>query len=46
MRERAVRRLPVTEDGKPLGVVSMGDLAIERDPGSAPADVSAARGNE
>lgn len=46
MRERAVRRLPVAEDGKPLGIVSLGDLAIERDSGSALADVSAARGNE
>jgi CBS domain-containing protein len=45
MRERAVRRLPVTEDGKPVGVVSIGDLAIERDPDSALADISAARGN-
>lgn len=45
MRERAVRRLPVVEDGRPVGVVSIGDLAIERDPRSALADISAARGN-
>lgn len=45
MRERAVRRLPVVEGGKPVGVVSIGDLAIEEDPGSALADISAARGN-
>ena len=27
MRRYAVRRLPVVEDGRPLGVVSLGDLA-------------------
>ncbi len=42
MREKAVRRLPVVEDGKPVGVVSLGDLAIEKDPASALADISAA----
>jgi CBS domain-containing protein len=46
MRERAVRRLPVMEGGKPVGIVSIGDLAIERDPDSALADISAARGND
>jgi CBS domain-containing protein len=40
MRERSVRRLPVVEGGKPVGVVSIGDLAIERDPDSALADIS------
>jgi CBS domain-containing protein len=45
MRSRAVRRLPVVEDGRVVGVVSMGDMAIERDPGSALADVSAAKEN-
>src|SRR5438270_104008 len=39
MRERAVRRLPVVEQGKPVGVVSLGDLAIERDDNSALADI-------
>jgi CBS domain-containing protein len=42
MRERAVRRLPVAEEGLIIGVVSLGDLAIERDRGSALADISAA----
>jgi CBS domain-containing protein len=42
MRERAVRRLPVVEEGLIVGVVSLGDLAIERDRGSALADISAA----
>lgn len=46
MREKAVRRLPVVEDGgKPVGIVSLGDLAIERDRASALADISAAPGN-
>ncbi|MEW2358110.1 CBS domain-containing protein [Spirillospora sp. NPDC029432] len=45
MRERSVRRLPVIENGKPVGIVSLGDLAIEKDSGSALADISAAKGN-
>jgi CBS domain-containing protein len=45
MREQALRRLPVIEDGCPIGVVSIGDIAIDRDPGSALADVSAAPPN-
>lgn len=39
MRERAVRRLPVAEDGRIIGVLSLGDLALERDPDSALADI-------
>lgn len=46
MRERAVRRLPVVEAGKPVGIVALGDLAVERDPDSALADISAAEPNE
>jgi CBS domain-containing protein len=42
MRKHAVRRLPVTGSGRPLGVVSLGDLAQERDPESALADISRA----
>jgi CBS domain-containing protein len=46
MREHAVRRLPVLAgDGTPLGVVSLGDIAIERDRESALADISAAEPN-
>ncbi|MFD0902218.1 CBS domain-containing protein [Actinomadura sediminis] len=45
MRERAVRRLPVVEDGRPVGIVSIGDLAVEKDSASALADISAARPN-
>jgi CBS domain-containing protein len=46
MREHAVRRLPVVEDGKPVGMVSIGDLAVERDRESALADISAAPANQ
>jgi CBS domain-containing protein len=42
MRERSLRRLPVVENGQPIGIVSLGDLAMERDPNSALADISAA----
>ncbi|URN17599.1 MULTISPECIES: CBS domain-containing protein [Streptomyces] len=42
MRRHAVRRLPVVEDGRPLGVVSLGDLAVSQAPGSALADISRA----
>lgn len=45
MRERALRRLPVVQDGKVVGIVSLGDLALERDPDSALADISAAPPN-
>lgn len=41
MRDNAVRRLPVTDDDDRLvGVVSIGDLAIEADPDSVLADIS------
>jgi CBS domain-containing protein len=40
MREKAIRRVPVVESGKPVGVISIGDLAIERDADSALADIS------
>ncbi|MCW6006084.1 CBS domain-containing protein [Micromonospora sp. CPCC 205371] len=45
MRDRAVRRIPVVDAGELVGVVSLGDLAIEKDPHSALADISAAREN-
>jgi len=46
MREHAIRRLPVVEGGRPVGILSLGDLAIGHDPESALADVSAAPPNE
>ncbi|MFI8946294.1 CBS domain-containing protein [Streptomyces sp. NPDC053750] len=45
MREHAVRRLPVVDEGRPVGILSLGDLAMERDPESALGDISAARPN-
>jgi CBS domain-containing protein len=45
MREKAVRRLPVVEGGRPVGIVSLGDLAVEREPQSALGDISAAPPN-
>jgi CBS domain-containing protein len=40
MREKAIRRLPVLEEGKPVGVITIGDLAVERDAESVLADIS------
>ena len=45
MRERAIRRVPVVEEDKPVGMLSIGDLAQEKDPKSALADISAAPPN-
>jgi CBS domain-containing protein len=45
MRERALRRLPVVEDGQPVGIVTLGDVAVARDPQSVLADVSSAPPN-
>jgi CBS domain-containing protein len=41
MRTYGVRRLPVVEDGRLIGLVSLGDLAVEREPQSVLADISA-----
>jgi hypothetical protein len=40
-----VRRLLVTEGGKPVAIVSIGDFAIEQDEDSALAEISAAESN-
>ncbi|MFD5585889.1 CBS domain-containing protein [Streptomyces sp. NPDC014776] len=45
MREHSVRRVPVVDHGHPVGIVSLGDTAMERDPESALGDISAARPN-
>jgi CBS domain-containing protein len=45
MRERAVRRLVVVDDETPVGVLSLGDLAQERDRTSALGEISAAAPN-
>lgn len=41
MRRHAVRRLPVVDGDRPIGMVSIGDLAVQRDERSALADISA-----
>lgn len=43
VRERAVRRIPIVQDGTPVGVVSLGDLALET--GQKSTQVSTARPN-
>lgn len=45
MRDKAIRRVPVVDGHRPVGIVSIGDLAIERDEESALADISAAESN-
>jgi CBS domain-containing protein len=46
MRARAIRRVAVVEGQRPVGIVSIGDLAMERDADSALADISEAKPNE
>lgn len=45
VRGRSVRRIPVLRDGVPVGIVTIGDLAFERDGMSQSAGVPAARRN-
>lgn len=45
MRRHAVRRLPVVESGLPVGIVSLGDLAMATDPKSALGEISSAPAN-
>jgi CBS domain-containing protein len=45
MREHAVRRMPVLDGGRPVGIVSLGDLAEERDRRSVLGEISAAPAN-
>jgi CBS domain-containing protein len=42
MREQDIRRLPVVKHGRPVGILSLGDVAVEREPESALADISTA----
>ena len=46
MRDNALRRLPVVDGGKPVGIVTLGDLAVDADPSSALGAISAARPND
>jgi CBS domain-containing protein len=45
MRQHNIRRLPVVDGGNLVGIVSLGDLAVDRDPDSALADISKAAPN-
>ena len=45
MRKKAIRRIPVVEAGQPIGIVSIGDLAVEADGERALADISKAPAN-
>jgi CBS domain-containing protein len=47
MRQANVRRIPVVEGGRPVGIVSLGDVAIETesDSGTTLADISSEPGN-
>lgn len=45
MGENGIRRLPVVSDGQLVGVLSLGDLAQDRDAGPPLADISAASPN-
>jgi CBS domain-containing protein len=42
MEKNAVRRIPVVEEGRAIGVVTLGDLAVARDRDSALGKISAA----
>jgi CBS domain-containing protein len=45
MRDKAIRRLPVVEDGQPVGIISIGDLAGEQEPNSPLSGISDAPPN-
>ena len=45
MREHDIRRIVVVQGGRAVGIVSIGDLAVELDTDSALADISASSPN-
>jgi CBS domain-containing protein len=45
MREKAVRRIPIEEDGKLIGIVSIGDVALEKNEASVIAEISRSPAN-
>ena len=45
VRQHNIRRVPIVEGARPVGIVSIGDLALERDRDSALADISGASPN-
>ena len=46
LREKHIRRLPVVDGGRAVGILSIGDLALERDQESALAEISGAAPNK
>lgn len=46
MRQGAIRRIPIVENNRPVGIVALGDVAAEFDPNSALGQISEAPGNE
>jgi CBS domain-containing protein len=46
MEEKAIRRIPIVEGGRPVGIVSLGDLAVALDRDSALGRISAAPPSE
>ncbi len=46
MKEKAIRRVPVVKDGHAVGIVSLGDLAADREPKSALGKISEAPPNK
>ena len=45
MREHGIRRIPVVQDDRAAGILSLGDAAVEREPGSPLGEISAAAPN-
>lgn len=46
MSSQAVRRIPVMDGERPIGIVSLGDLAVDRDGSSTLGRISAAQPSE
>lgn len=46
MADNAIRRLPVVDGDRPIGIVSLGDLAVQRDRRSVLAAISSAPPDE
>lgn len=45
MADRAIRRIPVVDDGRPVGIVSLGDLAEDQSPDTVLGEISDAPPN-
>jgi CBS domain-containing protein len=45
MEKNAIRRIPVVDNGRTVGIISLGDLAQTRDPNSALGQISSAPPN-